>query len=132
MALCPLGEQLCLDAVLIDSDLFSVKGGKIIRPDPVIIGTDKDMIVLGSHSQGGIQDLLRTLLGIRHIAQKIDLPVDQHLEKLRPAALHILIIPPGECGDPPLVHIAIAGTPSELVRMVECGFIPSDAHRLPG
>ena len=89
------------------------------------------MVILRAHFDGGIQDLLRPLLGIGHVAEEVDLPRYQHLKQLRPAALHVFVIPPGEGGDPLLVLVSIAGAAAKGVRMMIGGFVPADPHRLP-
>ena len=115
----PLNKKLFLNAVFVDADKLSVKGRKIIRPYLRIVGRDKDMVVLRAHAQSGIEDLLRARFGIGHVAEQVDLPRHQHLKQLGPAALDIFILPAGKGGDPLLVFIAVAGAPSELIRMVK-------------
>ena len=64
------------------------------------------------------------------IAEQIRIARDQLFQKLRPAALHILVFPAGIDGDALLVFVTVAGAPPELIRAVEGRFIPADADDL--
>ena len=57
-------KQLFLNAVFVNADQLPVKGGKIVRSYFRVVRADKDMVVLRSHLQSGIEDLLCTLFGI--------------------------------------------------------------------
>ena len=126
----PVDEHLLLDAVLVHAHPLAVEGGKIVGADLGVVGGDEGVVVLRPHGLGGIQYLLRPLLGIGHVAEQVDLPGDQLLQQLRPAALHVFIGPAGKGRHPLLVHIAVAGAPAELIRAVEGRFVPADANHL--
>ena len=126
----PVDKELLLNAVLVDAQAFAVEGGEIVRPDLGIGGRDEHMVILGAHGLGGVENLLRALGGIGHVTQQVDLARDQLFQKLRPAALHILVFPAGIDGDALLVFVTVAGAPPELIRAVEGRFIPADADDL--
>ena len=126
----PVDEELLLNAVLVHAETLAVEGGKIVGPDLGICGGDEDMVILRPHALGGVEDLFRPRLGIGHVAQDIQLARDEHLQKLRPAPLHIFIGPAGVGRDALLILIAVAGAAAELIRPVEGRLVPADAHRL--
>ena len=130
VAVRPGDEELLLNAVLVDADPLAVQGGEIVRADLGIVRRDEDVVALRAHGLGGIEDLLRALLGIGHVAEQVDLPGDQLFQQLRPAALDVLVFPPGVGGDALLVLVAVARAPPERVRPVEGRLIPADAHGL--
>ena len=126
----PFDKLLFLDAVFIDTDPLSAQRRQIVRSYLGIVRPDKDMVVLRTHLERGIEDFFRALLSVRHVAEKINLTCDQHLKQFRPAAFHILIVPSGKSGNPLLIFIAVTGTPSKLITVVECRLVPPDTHGL--
>ena len=108
-----------MNASLVCADSFPVERGIVFRRDLRIIGRDEEIILLRSHGKGRKQHFFRAFPGIGHIAQEINLAINQHLQKLRPASLHIFIGPARIGGELLLVIVGVAGTPAKLIRSVE-------------
>ena len=124
----PLDKEPFLDTVLVDAHRLSVERSIVVRPYSSVAGRNKYMVILRPHRFRGIQDLLRALLRIRHVAQEIDLPCHQFLQQFGPASFHIFIFPARIRCDTLLVFVAVAGTPPEFIRTVERRFIPAHPH----
>ena len=77
----PLLKKLLLDTVLVNAHTFSIKGGKVVRPDFIVIGRNKDMISLRAHRFCGIEYLFRPLRSIRHIAEDVDFSRNQFFQQ---------------------------------------------------
>ena len=77
----PLLKKLLLNTVLVNAHTFSIKGGKVVRPDFIVIGRNKDMISLRAHRFCGIENLFRPLRSIGHIAEDVDFSRNQFFQQ---------------------------------------------------
>ena len=123
----PVQELSPLDAAPGDADLFPVQGGKIFGGNFFVIRGNIEVIQFLAHGNGGVEHILRPVLGVGNVAHQVDLAFLQQLEQFRPVAFNIFIFPAGVGGDFPLILIGVAGTAAEGILVIEGRVIPADA-----
>ena len=115
----PFLQEALLYAALVDADSFPVEGGDILRRYFPVRRININIIGFRTHRQVREGHVRRALLSIGNVAQQVNLTVNQHLQQVRPAILHILIRPSGVCRNLLLIFVIDAFASSKLVPVAK-------------